>query len=109
MIEIFLLLLSCIGLGFVAGWILREKHAMKVVKSIVEKARQEYIEDIKNNIVDVKLEKAGDMYFIYSKDEGTFLAQGKNMEELEDNLTSRFPGKMFNTTPEDLKELESTK
>lgn len=109
MIEIFLLLIAVFCFGFVAGWVLREKHAMKVVKSIVEKARAEYIEDIKKNIVDVKLEKAGDTFFIYSKEDGTFLAQGKTMTELEDNLSSRFPGKMFNTSPEDLKELESAK
>lgn len=109
MIEFVFFAIAIAALGFIIGWWAREKYAMHVVSTIVKKAKEEYLEDVKSSVVNVLVEKANDVFYIYAKEDGTFLAQGKNIDELTDILNERFPGKMFNVTPEDLKMLEATK
>lgn len=109
MIEFLLFALASGVIGFALGWWGRERYAIRVVSTIVEQAKEEYLEDIKKTVINVLVEKANDIFYIYAKEDGSFLAQGKDINELTEILNERFPGKMFNVTPEDLKMLEATK
>lgn len=95
--------------GFLIGWFAREWYALRKVETIIQEMNENLVTEFKSKVVDVTVEKAGDVFYIYRKDDGTFLAQGSDINKLSDILIEKFPGKMFNVTPEDLAALEATK
>lgn len=94
--------------AFLLGWHGRVIHAKIVVAKITKEFREEAMNEIKEKVINAYVEKAGDTLFVYSKEDGSFLAQGKDLDELTDILMNRFPDKLFNVSPEDLKMLEAT-
>ena len=62
-------------------------------------------EEIKKKYLPIKIEKVQHGYFVYSIPDNTFMAQGTNRKELEENLDKRYPGKKFAATPDNLKEV----
>lgn len=95
--------------GIIIGWYAREWYAMRKVEKLMSNFGDNMMDELKKKVIDIKVEKAGDVFFIYRKDDGTFLAQGSDINKLSDILVEKFPGKLFNCSPEDLAELESTK
>lgn len=90
------------------GWSLREIHAMREVKKIEKEVIQHFqtdLEEIKKKYLPIKIEKVNDAYFVYSIPDNTFMAQGTNRKEVEENLDKRYPGKRFAATPDNLKEV----
>lgn len=104
MIELIL-----IAVGLVAGWYLREWWAMRAMKHIVNDAAEDFKETIRSKVIDAYVEKAGDEYFVYRKEDNSFLAQGKNINDLSDILQEKFPGKFFNIPTDQLEMLEGNK
>ena len=95
---------------FYFGWVTREIHAKRVVARLrqeVEEIVDEKANEFKKNVINIKVEDHDGQFFIYKKDDGSYLAHAETMSKLEDILNEKFPGKMFNATPEDLKRLES--
>lgn len=90
-------------LGFFLGWRFREVHA----KIVVEKYQEEYIESLKKDVINIKVEDSDGTFFVYKKEDGSYIAHGENMTKLEDILNEKYPGKRFNATPEDLKKLNT--
>lgn len=91
------------------GWNLRELKAIAEVKKMreddtLEMLEQEF-EEIKKKYLPIKIEKVEQGYYVYSIPDNTFMAQGTNRKELEDNLDKRYPGKRFAATPDNLKEI----
>lgn len=101
MIELIILVVA-----FTAGWYVREWHAVRTVNKLTEDMSEKIVDEFKKSVINITVEEQDGILYIYSKD-GTFLAQGKTMEELEDILQKKFPGKFFNASPEDLKLIES--
>ena len=83
--------------GAICGWKAREKHAMKLTGKLVEE-----IEEEKKSLIQITIEQHGEVFYIYNKEDKTFMAQGKNKKELEDALSARFPGKKFAASEEEL-------
>jgi hypothetical protein len=94
--------------GLIVGWFAREWYAMRRVENLMDSFNDNMFAELKEKVVDITVEKSGDLYYVYKKDDGTFLAQGANMDILSDILTEKFPGKLFNCSPEDLATLEAT-
>jgi hypothetical protein len=88
--------------GAVYGWQARERQAERVLKEFVGKMAQEETDEDLTHIV---IEKQGDVLYVYSRDDMTFMAQGKNREEVEAVLKERFPGKRFACSEKTLAEL----
>jgi hypothetical protein len=95
--------------GFIAGWFLREWYAMRKVEKLMNSFGDNMLDEFKKKVVDITIEKSGDIFYVYRKDDGTFLAQGTNIEKLSDILMEKFPGMLFNCSSEDLAALEATK
>lgn len=94
---------------FLLGWKLREVRAKAIVEQMKRELVSEAEQALKSSTINIKVEDHNGEFFIYRKDDGSYLAHGKNMNTLEDILNDKFPGKMFNASPEDLKKLESTR
>lgn len=92
--------------GFLIGWYGREIYAKHMVKKLGAQIDEIASEVVKESIINIDVEKHDDTLFVYKKD-GTFLAQGKNIDELTDILQKKFPGKLFNASPEHMKLLEN--
>lgn len=100
--------LLLIAIGFVVGWFLREWYAMRKIDKLIDSINGNMLDEIKKKVVDITIEKSGDFFFVYRKEDGAFLAQGTDIDKLSDILTEKFPGKLFNCSPEDLATLEAT-
>lgn len=91
------------------GWNLREFKAITEIKKLSQDETLEVLEqelnEIKKKYLPIKIEKVDHGYFVYSIPDNTFMAQGNNRKELEDNLDKRYPGKKFAATPDNLKEV----
>jgi len=91
------------------GWYLREFKAISEVRKMQQEETlevlQEHIDEIKKKYLPIKIEKVDHGYFVYSLPDNTFMAQGTNRKELEENLDKRYPGKKFAATPDNLKEV----
>jgi len=91
------------------GWYLREFKAIAEVRKMQQEETlevlQEHIDEIKKKYLPIKIEKVEHGFFVYSLPDNTFMAQGSNRNELEENLDKRYPGKKFAATPDNLKEV----
>jgi uncharacterized Rmd1/YagE family protein len=87
--------------GAIGGWNARERHALKVTKQLVKEVEKN-LEEEKKSLIQITIEQHGEMFYVYKKDDKTFMAQGKTKAELEDALTARYPGKKFAASEEEL-------
>jgi len=92
---------------FGMGWKAREWHARYVLDKLQEKYVSHLAETFKRDVVNIKVEDTDGTFFVYKKEDGSYLAHGENMSKLEDILNEKFPGKFFNATPEDLEKLKT--
>lgn len=99
LVVIFLMMFIFL-LGAVWGWGARERFAERQLDRFI----QRFEEKIDENVIKVKLEKHGDMIFMYRLSDNLFMAQGKNEEELTEVLKKKFPQKIFAASTVDLKE-----
>jgi hypothetical protein len=49
-------------------------------------------EKIQSRFISVKVEKHGDMFYLFDKNNDTFVAQGRNLEEVGRHVDERFKG-----------------
>ena len=112
MYELLIVLVS-----FAAGWIVREMYAEYRINSILDQLESEseleeeeetLTVEPESNVYHVILEHHNNEYFVYSRENYRFLAQGKTLDELKINLAKSLPGKQFGVTPENLRELGIT-
>lgn len=90
--------------GIYTGWQARETHA----KMQVAKLLQEYEEEspsVKDDQLQIKIEKTDIGYFVYGLHTNEFMAQGETRWHLEKALASRYPGKQFAATADNLREV----
>lgn len=100
--------LIALAVGFFLGWTGRELQAKMRIKKYLEEMKMDVMDDMKSSLINITVDftDSGDI-FVYKKEDGSYLAHGKTRNELEDILEVKFPGKMFNASPEDLAKLEA--
>ncbi len=108
MTSIFYIIGFC--LGVYGGWHLHKSYLESVIKKLERKAQDErenntFRPSILDDKIDVTIKKTDDIFYLYAKSDGTFLAQGKNSEEIQKKLEDRFPGKSFYGDPSNVKEV----
>jgi hypothetical protein len=99
--EFLILTLVLVGVFF-SGWKAREMLAMRTINALIAQAEES---EANLKAIKVKVEKHSDQFFVHREDDGTFMAQGKNMDELDKALRNRFPDTRFLIQEDNLKEL----
>lgn len=102
--EEFLILIG----GFALGWILREFVAVYRMRNMMDQFEyhvQEHIEHEMENMIPITIEYHDDKFYVYQQDDGVFMAQGTSRNELEENLSKRYPGKKFAANTSNLQEV----
>lgn len=89
--------------GAVYGWQARERQAERVLKEFVGKMAEQ--EEQNEELTHIVIEKQGDILYVYNRDTMSFMAQGKNREEVETALKERYPGMRFACSEKILAEL----
>lgn len=92
------------SLGTLYGWHLRERHATRTLERFLQEAKAEEVEQ-PDDLTHIVIEKHNDVFYVYDKENNTFMAQGSSKEELEDNLKKRYPDKRFACPEKILKEV----
>ena len=59
---------------------------------------------IKETIVNVNIERHGDIFYVFEKETNNFIAQGQTMSEIKEIMQKRFPKKTFVATEDHIKE-----
>ena len=105
--ETLLILAIYGGVCFFLGWRMREQVAIRTINKATEEFAENMVSEFKSKVVNIRVEDHQGQFFVYAKDDGRYLAHGETKTKLEDILNEKFPGKMFNASPEDLEKLES--
>lgn len=99
MIEILIL-----AIGAVAGWYGREWYARRVVRLLEQRVRH-MAEEMKKNVIEVRIEQQGDNYFVYNATTDEFLAQGDSHDQITKTLNDRFPNTFFTADRDELRKM----
>lgn len=99
-----LLCIFFLVVGIVWGWNARGNYARKRLDMLLKHA-EETQEPQEEAPIPIIIEKHNDTFYVYGKDDNTFMAQGNTRWHLEKNLEKRYPGKKFGASPENLKEI----
>lgn len=102
--ELFLVF-AVFAVGFLCGWEFRERAAKRFVDKFVEENLDTLQRHVEEHSVNINIEKHGEMYYVFQKEDSSFMAQGKTRRELELALAKNHPGKRFYASPENLKEV----
>lgn len=102
----FVILAGALVLGFLAGWNAREAYAMRIVKQILKESQNQEAQEMESR-TKMRLERNGDFIFAYRVEDNAFIAQGKDLEELDKAIVSRFPGKKFSVQEQNLIDIKA--
>lgn len=91
--------------GYAVGWAVREITAMRKVNKVLNNILIETRKELEETLILITIEKHQDKFFVYNMKDNSFMAQGNNIEELEEELSQKYPGKRFAASPENLKEM----
>jgi hypothetical protein len=90
---------------FLLGWV-----AMKIAQIYLEVKNRALAEEIdqlqqriENRFIQVDIEKHGDVFYLFEKKTGNFIAQGINMEQLKAHCDTRFKNKVIFANDDELK------
>jgi hypothetical protein len=100
----FLILAGALVVGFYAGWVGRERYAMRTVLEILEQAaaqEEQETEEVRDRL---SLERHGEVIYAYTT-EGEFIGQGNDLFALDEAIQKRFPGRKFLIKKENLEEV----
>lgn len=103
--ETFIILFVVYALGFLSGWIQRERSAQKRVEQFLDRWEQQTTEEVENNTIKINIEKHNNVFYVYDSEKNQFMGQGDTRATLEKALAQKFPGKRFLAEPENLKEV----
>ncbi len=90
--------------GILVGWKFREYTAVRKMNKFIQAAEAKKAEV---NKIQVKIEKQDDMFYLFNRDTDEFLIQGKDKEEIQENLKKRFGdvNMAFHATAANIKEV----
>lgn len=95
-------LFTLILMGFLVISVIRSISATMHQKQMemLDDKFKEGMEKLKQTIIPSTIEEANGMLLMYNSETNEFLAQGKTMQELNENAKLRFPDKLFNVPQE---------
>ena len=93
---------GCFFMGIYVGWKAREIAAKKFLEVTKAKAKEHIESAYAKMRMPISIEKTDGILFVYSAEDGSFLAQGSTVGEVTDILNERFPGKVFVARDEDM-------
>ena len=97
-----LLLVFVFIFGFIFGWFRANKTMLDKLLANPEdmitllkkyKEVKDEVEETNGEVREIEVHKG--MFFLYAKDNGQFLGQGKTIDEALDSVRKRFPGQNF--------------
>jgi predicted RND superfamily exporter protein len=68
----------------------------------LDKKLEEGLQKLREVVIPSRIEVVNGMLFLYNKENGEFIAQGKNFIELNDNAKARYPEKLFNVPQDEI-------
>jgi hypothetical protein len=80
-----------LALGFIIGWFTHRHMVHLKIEAIMQRLEK----GMMDNIIEVRIERQGDMIYVYRADNNEFMVQGTSDVEVGKQLASRFPGKSF--------------
>lgn len=90
--------------GAIVGWLalrtLINFKMKRMLKSIVESEPPKII-----NRVDIDIVKMKDRFYVYKREDNSFLVYGETKQDIIDQLHTRWPDKAFMASPSNLKEV----
>lgn len=108
----FVILFGALIVGFFAGWQFREVWAMYQVKRLLQEGDlklQRIDEEVEeeDERTKMRLEQHGSLIYAFEEESDTFIAQGKDLLDLDKAIQARFPGKKFSVREANLQEVSS--
>ena len=103
MIELSIVLIVALVVGFLAGWKFRESYAKFIVKQIMHNKLNTLTESVMN----IEVVKANQQFYIYNSATNAFIVQVKSKEELFDYFADKYPEKTVMMKKEHLELFES--
>ena len=105
MIE-YIVMFVMFAVGVSIGWYLREQHAIRQIHKILNSAEfAEAVEQVEPR-TKMRLERHGETIYAF-EEEGAFIAQGKDLQELDTAIQKRFPGKKFAVQEQNLIDIKA--
>jgi hypothetical protein len=104
-IEFVLFIAVAIAFYRVVALAIETYQAYKVLKNFDKKFEEELVkklEEAKIKVIEVNIEKHQDTYYLFSKENDQFIAQGKNKDEIVDAIQARYKGYRILTQQEQL-------
>jgi hypothetical protein len=95
----------CVIFGMVWGWNARGNYAKRRLDMLLEQIKDSDVDEQEESIIPIVIEKHNDVFYVYGKNDNTFMAQGDTRWHLEKNLEKRYPGKKFGASTENLREI----
>lgn len=103
-----IILVIVFGFGVAIGWVSRERYAMRVVSELIKQAEAEAEEHPpEKDRTRMLLERHGELIYAFEADGHTFIAQGKDLEDLDKAICARFPGKKFSVQEQNLIDIKA--
>lgn len=102
----FLILLGALVIGVYLGWQAREQYAIRQVHRLLEERGIDLDEEeVEEERTKMRLEIHSGLIYAFTDEDDSFIAQGKDLSELDTAIQSRFPGKKFSVREDNLKEV----
>jgi hypothetical protein len=96
--------------GFILGWVQRERVAMNRVETLLEKfgdiAYGEEVPDDRDDYIRLTIEKHANILYIYNAETNEFVGQGSTKEEIKTVLKRKYPEGRFAVEQESMALLE---
>jgi hypothetical protein len=104
----FIILFGALMVGVLLGWEAREKWAIRQVHRLLADGEIQLnrVEDEEEEErTKMRVEKHSDLLYAFTVEDDSFIAQGKDLFELDAAIQARFPGKKFLIQEDNLKEI----
>lgn len=85
-----------IALKILERWLRARNEILQEEIRLIEK-------NVKEKFIHVNVEKHGEVYYLFDKESGKFIAQGKNMLELKEHCDARFKRSVIFADNDELK------
>jgi hypothetical protein len=97
-----------LGIGIAIGWVARERVAMRIVDRLIKEAEEAQTkEQTTEDRTKMRLERHGNLIYAFDVENDSFIAQGKDLEDLDTAIVARFPGKKFSVQEQNLIDIKA--
>ncbi len=102
----FIILAGAVVVGVFMGWHLRELYAIRKVKELIQQAEElAESEEPEPSRTKMRLERHGEVIYAFEHETDSFIAQGKDLLDLDAAIQKRYPDKKFSVQEDNLKEI----